>query len=340
MNRSARSFLALLGMTTLLASSPSYALAASYVDEVVSGLQHDNVYVAAGASLDDNTREFLSAEAAAHDVAVVVLPDTPMVRAEGTADTYVTSIAGSTSFDTIVVAIGNDLEAGSRVLPDGRADAIALDAELSAATAAEALTQFIEEVQVSTSSPAAETSSVVPYAIGGSAFLVLAAGAVFVVTKRRGRTRFAPADSRVSPRATPEAVRDTLREIRKLAEATEDTNILAKVDSAEQVLYAIFAKLAKDKNTSSEVESQETLNLLEPVRTILENYVGVTRQPLYYRHPEEMKAEGRKAIGQYQDTVLENIRRLNDGMRVDYSVALRMIDQTQMAHRSLPRFND
>src|SRR4051794_37468602 len=189
------------------------AEAGGYVDDAVAGLQDGSVYVSP--EVGDATALAASIDAQIGDasVGVAVFSDNAALEASG--PEIVGEIAAAhPEIDTIVVAVGDDLSAGSRVLDRGEAMQIATEAEQSGGDLEEALTQTVQGVLAASDSPTVTASGglegiVIGLAIGAA---VLIGGAVAgVAFLRRGRP------GGVEQLPLPEAVRNQVQTLRSLS---------------------------------------------------------------------------------------------------------------------------
>ena len=89
--------------------------------------QSDNVYVSPEVSGSAELTAQLEQQVTDDSIAVVVFSDNASL--EGTGPEIVAEIAAKTGYDTIIVAVGDDLSAGSKVLAQGEALRIANEAE-------------------------------------------------------------------------------------------------------------------------------------------------------------------------------------------------------------------
>ncbi len=130
----------------------------SSLDEALQALDSGNVYVSAtvqATSANPVNEAKLEKELSGSDIAVVILPDSAMSEIDSI-PAFINQIAANTNYQTILVAVGSDLDAKSNTLNQpGLASTLANQAEqqhpgdLTAATE-----QFVASVQANTPAPA------------------------------------------------------------------------------------------------------------------------------------------------------------------------------------------
>ena len=118
------------------------ALAAGgYVDDAADALASGNVYVSSEVSGADELAGQLEQQIGDASIGVAVFSDNAALEASG--PEIVSELAAQTGYDTIIVAVGDDLTAGSHVLEPGEATRIANEAEGSTDSVDAALTATI-----------------------------------------------------------------------------------------------------------------------------------------------------------------------------------------------------
>ncbi|HKP08130.1 MAG TPA: hypothetical protein VJU58_12825, partial [Microbacterium sp.] len=101
-----------------------------YIDDATSALESTNVYVSPEVSGSAALADALDQQISDASIGVAVFSDNAALEASG--PDIVAELAQQTEYDTIIVAVGDDLSAGSRVLASGEAMRIANEAEGSA----------------------------------------------------------------------------------------------------------------------------------------------------------------------------------------------------------------
>src|SRR4051794_22459668 len=138
--------------------------AGGYVDDAAAALQTSSVYISPEVDDAAALTNAIQAEVGDASVGVAVFSDNAALEASG--PDIVAQLAQRTDYDTIIVAVGDDLSAGSYVLAEGEAMTIANQAETSAGGLEDALTETVQGIVAASDSPA-------PAADGGSAGLVI-----------------------------------------------------------------------------------------------------------------------------------------------------------------------
>lgn len=320
-----------LCLAAMLASpaSPSAAYAASYLDEAVQALQSENVYVSAQTrEVDKATEERLEQMAGDNDIAIVVLPQAAASEAAGGISQFVSSVAARTDHDTIVVAIGNDLEAGSRSLQPGLAGSIANRAEANNATVSDALLDFVTEVSESPPVGDAGDSSNVSDGVFGTVTIVLiivvvlamigAATVGFVARRRR-------ADTSAQSHA-PQSIQELLAEIRGYIPQIKDRRVIENLANGEHHTQQLFMRLERTGSNQIQEVTAKYTGLLQVVRNILHRYVDIQDHPEYYMpNTRQYLTDGQDATAQYTAGVLQNVREVESGNLTDFRVDVKML---------------
>lgn len=188
----------------------------TYLDETLQALDDGNVYVSAtvqATSTNPVDEAKLEKALGDSDIAVVILPDTALSEIDSI-PSFINQIAANTNFHTILVAVGDDMDAKSSMLDKpGLASALANQAEqqhpgdLTAATE-----EFIAAVEThAPMNDAPGDSSIGIAGIGGIVIgvaVLLAGGAVGWKAYRK-RTKLAGVERHIAA-------------IRRLADSVED----------------------------------------------------------------------------------------------------------------------
>lgn len=319
---------AIAAAIVLTALSPSSAYA-SFLDDATSELQLSNVYVSPSAAMDAATIEEITQATKGTTIAVAVFPDSSSVTEEGDADYYLQSLAGRTSFDTFVVAIGDDLEAGSRNNSID-ADDIANRAEVRHAETGPALIEFVTEVQTQSENSVAASDGGVPMGVIGSiggSVLVLFAVAAFARQRlmRRGNTRKDTTVRQMSTSILSEKLRKQLITVCDLAQQTSSQPIIESIANARDDILSLFTVLRdKQSDRIHEATAQNEI-ALDKVKKVLDTYLEVQANPRHYPGYVDMLSQAEQAIDGYESTVLEHVRRVKHDEITDFKVHVRML---------------
>ena len=127
------------------------AAAAGYVDDATEALAEGPVYVSREVGGAASSQTAIEQQIGDASVGVAVFSDNAALEASG--PEIVVQLAAQTGYDTIIVAVGDDLSAGSRVLDSGEAMRIANESEGSADDLEGALTETVQSV-IAESAPA------------------------------------------------------------------------------------------------------------------------------------------------------------------------------------------
>lgn len=315
---------AALVIAALTIASPSAAYGASYLDEAVQALQTQHVYVSPLApTIDSATRAQLEQQTNGTTIGVVVLPESAKSEA-GDIPHFLAEIAQGSGKDTVVVAFGSDLEAGSRALPGGTAAKLANQAEQSNATTGEALVDFVSEVQ--NTAPAADNgTSADPNGIVGIAIVMVVLAAMvaggFAWFKRRQRQGRTPKEDL---QAVPSKIREQLAAINSFA--IEDPGMKAALEQGMKDTVALFGRIRKAEPNKIEQVTAQYAGHLKDMNSMLAIYTDVQANPRHFQpYTADYLRDGKSAAQQYADGVLKNIQEVTRGSWTNFQVDIKML---------------
>lgn len=305
-----------------------------YVDDAVDGVAEDGVYVSSEVSGATALENAIVQQVGDESIAVVVLSENAEVEASATE--IVAMIADAhDQYDTIIVAVGDDVAAGSRVLDSGEALRIANEAESSAADVDTALTETIQQV-------IAETPAQEPGGIGGGELVyigvialitlgALAAGIGILIGVRRSRR-----DSRRTGvrHPLPEPVRTHVNTLQVLsteyahaggagiAEAAEIAQEIGTIASNTTELFdRLDRKGEEGQRGTAAVEYGETLRKL--TGALDRDYLlDILIHPDLWDDPAERIEEVRTAVSAFSVELVENIKQVNARRGLHFQVSL------------------
>ncbi|WP_457099506.1 hypothetical protein [Microbacterium sp. P5_E9] len=301
---------------------------AGYVDDAVAALQSDNVYVSPEVSGSAELTAQLEQQVTDASIAVVVFSDNASL--EGSGPEIVAEIAAKTQYDTIIVAVGDDLLAGSHVLPEGEALRIANEAENATDTLEAGLTQTVQGVVAASDSapPPADAGvgggMVVALAIVVAALLAAGIGVVAIVRSRNSR-----ADRRL-----PESVRTRVIALQTLAgeyaAVGSAGNPVAAQTGQEIAVIAgnvteLFTRLDKrsgaDQRGIAAVEYDDKLRKLSAALD-RDYLLDILTHPHLWDDPDERVLEVRGALSAVSDELVGNIKQVNASRGLHFQVSL------------------
>lgn len=301
-----------------------------WIDDAVEGISTQNIYVdpdvSGGQALTDALSGVVPGDGS---IAVVVLPadaarDTPY-------NTYILEqLKAGASQKTVIVAIGDDLQATSAVIPSDDALRIANENEDSGANLQAALVETVQEISAETpTSPgggdAGADGAVIPLVIGG-VVLVAAAVTAFGLIARRRRT---PA---VSTDPVPAGIRlrvNRLRELRADYAAVPGSPVAAETAAGidalashvEQLFIRLDAKAGEDQSVLAEAEYSDKLARL--VAALDRDYLlDLLTRPDLWDAPDERIAEVREALAAVTTQIVDNIKQVNARKGLLFQVSL------------------
>ncbi|MFE5410798.1 hypothetical protein [Microbacterium sp. NPDC056569] len=303
-----------------------------YVGEALEALAQDNVYVSNEVPGAAQLQQALEQQVTDESIAVAVFSDNAAL--EATSTDIVKQLAGSTGYDTIIVAVGGDLSAGSHVVePAGEALRIANEAQESADSLEGAIVQTVEGVVAATPADAGQAGGVdgglVVGGVLGLVVLVAAGGTLWAVLRRRRR--------RVSPGGhapLPDTVRPLVGRLRALsgeyaaagASGNRDaTEVAAEVVSVANNTTELFDRLDRKgdegQRATAAVEYGETLRKL--TAALDRDYLlDILQHPDLWDDPVERVREVRTALSSFSTELVENIKQVNARRGLHFQVSL------------------
>jgi hypothetical protein len=306
------------------------AEAGGYVDDAVAGLQEGSVYVSPEVQDHEALTTAIQAEVGDASIGVAVFSDNAALEASG--PEILAELAAQTEYDTIVVAVGDDLFAGSDVVkPRGEAMRIAKEAESSDGTLGDELTVTVQGVLAASDPPPVSASGgpegiVIGLAIGAALVVGAAvAGNAFLRSRRRGDAELLP---------VPDAVRTQVQTLRSLsaeyaragsfghpiaAQTAQDVATIA--DNVTRLFERLGGKASRDQRRLAEIEYGDKLGKLTVAldRTYL---LDILTHPHLWDDPEERISEVRDAVVGVSEQLVENIKQVNAQRALHFQVSL------------------
>lgn len=304
-----------------------------YVDDAVDGVANASVYVApevAGATGLENT---LVQQVGDESIAVAVLSDNAGVEASATEIVAVVADAHP-QYDTIIVAVGDDVAAGSRVLESGEALRLANEAESSAGSVDAALVETVQQVIAATpeggSSSGFDGGILAVGVIGVIVLGALAAGVGVTIGVLRSRRR-----EREGPRhPLPEPVRTHVRTLEALAAdyaqagragtavaSDVGREVAAIAQNTTELFHRLDRRGEESQRATAAVEYGETLRRL--TGALDRDYLlDILMRPDLWDDPAERVAEVRGSVRAVSTELIENIKQVNARRGLHFQVSL------------------
>jgi hypothetical protein len=305
-----------------------------YIDEAAQALQQDNVFVSSEVPGAANLAQTLQEQVTDESVAVAVL--SPNAGLNATGPEILQDLAGQLAtldrYDTIIIAVGDDLSAGSSALESGEAMRIANEAENSTDSLDAALTQTVEGVVAAYPDAPAQSGGVDGGLIVGGALglvvLVAAGGALWGILRARRRRDAA------GHAPLPDAVRPLVGRLRALgveyAAAGASGNRVATEVSQDALTIAnntteLFDRLGRKgdegQRSTAAVEYGETLRKL--TAALDRDYLlDILKHPDLWDDPAERIHEVRTAVSAFSVEIVENIKQVNARRGLHFQVSL------------------
>lgn len=303
-----------------------------YVDDAVDALGSGSVYVSAEVADAASLRDQLAQQIGDESIGVAVFSDNAALEASGP-DIVSELAAAHPGTATIIVAVGDDLSAGSRVLAPGEAMRVANEAEVSAPDVDAALAETIQGVVALTpdapSSGGTDAGPFVGIAVG-AVVLLAAGGALFgVMRSRRRRARGAAARHPL-----PDPVRAHVQTLQMLgaeyahagaggiAQAGEVAADVGRIAAHTTELFdRLDRKGEEGQRATAAVEYGETLRKL--TGALDRDYLlDILIHPDLWDDPAERIDEVRGAVSAFSVELVENIKQVNARRGLHFQVSL------------------
>jgi len=305
-------------------------VATGYIDDAADALQSGPVYVSAEVENASGLQDQLLSQVGDASIGVAVFSDNAQLEASG--PEIVTQLAETTGYDTIIVAVGEDLSAGSRVLEAGEAMQIANEAESSAGDLGPALTETVQAVQqaqapVPVIGGADGGGSLVLGLAIGAAVIVAGAGTAFGVI--RARRRRGAIDRRL-----PDPIRRHVATLRSLstayaqvgatgdtvaAQTANDVSVIAT--NVEELFTRLDQRSGADQRGLAAIELDATLRRL--TGALDRDYLlDILTHPQLWDDPDDRVREVRTAVTAVSEELVQNIRQVNARRGLHFQVSL------------------
>lgn len=302
-----------------------------WVDDAVTGLDSGNVYVDPGTSGASSLIATLT-EIVPDDgsIAIVVLPAQADDNNEY-AGQVLTEIARSSDQKTIVLAVGDDVQATSTVIDSGEALRIANENETAAGgNTQDALVATVQQIVAETpSSPGGSTGGadlLLPVVIGGVVIVAAVGTAIGLIARRSRRKPAASADP------VPAGIRLRVNRLRELradyaalpgnpVAAETAVGIDALASHVEQLFVRLDAKAGEDQSVLAEAEYSDKLARL--VAALDRDYLlDLLTRPDLWDAPDERVGEVREALAAVTTQIVDNIKQVNARKGLLFQVSL------------------
>lgn len=300
-----------------------------WIDDAVEGISGQNIYVdpdvSGGGAIADALSGVVPGDGS---IAVVVLPadaarDTPY-------NTYILEqLTAGSSQKTVIVAIGDDLQAASAAIGDD-ALRIANENESSGGSLPDQLVETVQEISAETpTSPgggdAGAGGAAIPLVIGGVVIVAAAVTAVGLIARRRRKAA-------TSTDPVPAGIRlrvNRLRELRADYAAVPGSPVAAETAAGidalashvEQLFIRLDAKAGEDQSVLAEAEYSDKLARL--VAALDRDYLlDLLTRPDLWDAPDERIAEVREALSSVTTQIVDNIKQVNARKGLLFQVSL------------------
>lgn len=299
-----------------------------YIDDAAEALQNSNVYVSNEVANASTLAQQLDQQVGDASIGVAVFSENAGL--EGSASDIVRELAVSDpGYDTIIVAVGDDVAAGSSVLGKGEALRIANEAEESSGSVDAALTQTVQQIIAVTPAPESGGVDAGPVVGIGIAVALLVGAGVAVVGVARSRRRRAQ-----ESRGLPDAVRAQVVALRGLvpeyaavgasgipvaAQTAQEIGVLA--DNVTELFNRLDRRSVEDQVNIAAVEYDDKLRKL--TAAVGRDYLlDILRHPNLWDDPDDRVREVQGALDGVSTELVENIKQVNARRGLHFQVSL------------------
>lgn len=302
-----------------------------WLEDAVEGISTQNVYVDPAASGGQEIAEALAGVVPDDgSVAVVVLPSD--AGKNNPYSSYILErLTAAGDHETVIVAVGDDLQAASSAIDSDVALRIANENQSSAASTQDALVETVQEISAETpTSPGGGATGggdvFVPVIISGVVLIAAAGAAIGLVARRRRRAPVASADP------VPAGIRlrvNRLRELRADYAAVPGSPVASETAAGidalashvEQLFIRLDAKAGEDQSVLAEAEYSDKLARL--VAALDRDYLlDLLTRPDLWDAPGERIAEVRDALAAVTTQIVDNIKQVNARRGMLFQVSL------------------
>jgi hypothetical protein len=305
--------------------------AGGYIGDAVDALASTNVYVSSEVGGASDLASQLEQQIGDASIGVAVFSDNASLEASG--PEIVAELASQTGYQTIVVAVGDDLSAGSRVLAPGEAMRIANEAEQTADSVDDALTQTVQEIVAVSDTPSEPAPSGADGGVVVGLALVVAVllgAGIAVIAGLRARSRRRAIDNR----GLPESLQAQIATLRALspsyAQVGAAGNAVAaqtapKIDELADNTTELFARLdrrsVEDQVNIAAVEYDDKLRKLTAALNT-DYLLDLLTHPHLWDDPGDRIREVQTALDGVSTELVENIKQVNARRALHFQVSL------------------
>lgn len=310
-------------------SAVTVLVAGVYIDPAADALASANVYVSPEVSGGSALVQQLEQQIGDASIGVAVFSEN--AELEGSASDIVTELASAgTGYDTIIVAVGDDVAAGSSALSAGEALRIANEAESSADSVDDALTQTVQGVIEATPAPSSGVDAGPVIGIGLAIALLLGAGIAVIGVVRSRRRRRAQDDERGMPESVAAQVVTLRGLVPEYAAVGASGNLIAArtaneigmlADNVTELFQRLDRRNVEDQVNIAAVEYDDKLRKL--TAALNRDYLlDILTHPHLWDDPDDRVREVQTALEAVSSELLENIKQVNARRGLLFQVSL------------------
>lgn len=301
-----------------------------YIDDAAEALATSNVFVSGEVDDAASLAQQLETQVGDASIGVAVFSDNAALEATG--PEIVAQLAEATGYDTIIVAVGDDLSAGSRALERGEAARIANEAEDASGSVDDALAVTIQEIVAASEPAPAPEAGVDGGVVVGFALAVaaLVAGGIAIVAGVRSRRRRRAAEQA----GLPTGVATQIAALRSLspeyAAVGASGNAVAaqtgrEIDALIENVTELFARIGRrgDEGQLSMAEVEYDDKLRKLTAALNRDYLlDILTHPHLWDDPGERTREVQTALEGVSSELVDNIKQVNARTGLHFQVSL------------------
>jgi hypothetical protein len=306
-----------------------------YVGTIAAALQQSPVYVEPSTEGTDNdTTAKLKARLASNDnIVLVMLPASAEARSGGDISAIANQLSDELGNQKIIgLSVGKKVVGLGPTLPSGVAADQMRRASSVSNDSVTALNTFVQNVHLYQSQhpqpqPAppqpAKDSGGAPWPAG--VLLVVAGAGILLGWKRRREVQASKAER--TQFRVPDKVKDLLSKTAQMRMQVSDKQL-------QEAVYNLCLDLERYFQSSSRNKEGDSLifrDRLTEVNQVMAKYIDVQDHSRYYNKPDALLQQGKEAVLDFEDYVLDSIRKGNDAELTEYRVSSDILQ----AHRPL-----
>lgn len=299
-------------------------------EEITTALKSSAVYVEPGTSgTTSQTQQYILDKLIKDDHIYVVILKDEMTQPEMASLVY--NVSQSLGSENIVLIVsGNKYAAFSNVLPAGEADDL-LERAMSVSTNnIETAVTFVNNVHNwQARHPKAEASVGVEKDSGSTnpaliitpiavSIPLLISLVVYLFRRKKSAVDY------VAIKSAPDPVKDQINKLTSLVRKINNHQLQTTLIQTVKDVDAYFKRNKQSKSKDSD-DSITFTRHLKSMNDVLVRYLDVQENPRYYRNPEMLALEGKKAVLSFSEFVLDSVQADTQRELTEYTVDTKIL---------------